>query len=149
MSLEATINADIKTAMLAKDEVALRSMRAIKAAILLAKTSAGAKAELETDEEIKLVQKLIKQRKDSIEIFEKQNRADLAEKEKQEIDIISKYLPAQLSPEELQSELQKIIQETGASSAADLGKVMGAASKKLSGKADGKTISTMVKELLG
>lgn len=148
MSLEQTINADIKTAMLAKDANALTSLRAVKAAILLAKTAEGAKDELSTDDEIKIVQKLVKQRKDSLEIFEQQNRQDLAEKERQEIVVIEKYLPAQLSPEELKAELQKIIAETGASSPADMGKVMGAASKALSGKAEGKAISTMVKELL-
>jgi uncharacterized protein YqeY len=148
MSLEQTINADIKTAMLAKDANALTSLRAVKAAILLAKTAEGAKEELSADDEIKIVQKLVKQRKDSLEIFEQQNRPDLAEKERQEIAVIEKYLPAQLSPEELKAELQKIIAETGASSPADMGKVMGAASKALSGKAEGKAISTMVKELL-
>lgn len=148
MSLEQTINADIKTAMLAKDANALTSLRAVKAAILLAKTAEGAKDELSADDEIKIVQKLVKQRKDSLEIFEQQNRADLAEKERQEIAVIEKYLPAQLSPEELKAALQQIIAETGASSPADMGKVMGAASKALSGKAEGKAISTMVKELL-
>lgn len=148
MSLEQTINADIKTAMLAKDANALTSLRAVKAAILLAKTAEGAKEELSADDEIKIVQKLVKQRKDSLEIFEQQNRPDLAEKERQEIAVIEKYLPAQLSPEALKAELQKIIAETGASSPADMGKVMGAASKALSGKAEGKAISTMVKELL-
>lgn len=148
MSLEQTINADIKTAMLAKDANALTSLRAVKAAILLAKTAEGAKGELSTDDETKIVQKLVKQRKDSLEIFEQQNRADLAEKERQEIAVIEKYLPAQLSAEELKAALQQIIAETGASSPADMGKVMGAASKALSGKAEGKAISTMVKELL-
>ncbi|WP_346236445.1 GatB/YqeY domain-containing protein [Niabella insulamsoli] len=148
MSLEQTINADIKAAMLAKDANALTSLRAVKAAILLAKTAEGANDQISADEEIKIVQKLVKQRKDSLEIFEQQNRPDLAEKEKQEIAVIEKYLPAQLSPEELKAELQKIIAETGAASPADMGKVMGVASKALSGKADGKTISTMVKELL-
>ncbi len=148
MSLEQTINADIKTAMLAQDANALTSLRAVKAAILLAKTAEGAKDELSADDEIKIVQKLVKQRKDSLEIFEQQNRADLAEKERQEIAVIEKYLPAQLSPEELKAALQQIIAETGASSPADMGKVMGAASKALSGKAEGKAISTMVKELL-
>lgn len=148
MSLEQTINADIKTAMLAKDANALTSLRAVKAAILLAKTAEGAKDELSTDDETKIVQKLVKQRKDSLEIFEQQNRPDLAEKERQEIAVIEKYLPAQLSAEELKAALQKIIAETGASSPADMGKVMGAASKALAGKAEGKAISTMVKELL-
>lgn len=148
MSLEQTINADIKTAMLAKDANALTSLRAVKAAILLAKTAEGAKDTLSEDEEIKLVQKLVKQRKDSLDIFEKQNRPDLAEKEKAEIAVIEKYLPAQLSPEELKAALQQIIAETGASSPADMGKVMGVASKAFAGKADGKTISALVKELL-
>lgn len=148
MSLEQTINGDIKAAMLAKDTNALTSLRAIKAAILLAKTAEGAKDELSEDDEIKLVQKLVKQRKDSLEIFEKQNRPDLAEKEKAEIAVIEKYLPAQLSAEELKAALQKIIADTGASSPADMGKVMGVASKAFAGKADGKTISAMVKELL-
>lgn len=148
MSLEQTINADIKTAMLAKDEVALRSLRAIKAAILLAKTAEGAKEELSEDDEIKLVQKLVKQRKDSFEIFEKQNRPDLAIKEKEEIVVMENYLPAQLSPEQLKVELQKIIADVNASSSADMGKVMGKASKELAGKADGKAISLLVKELL-
>lgn len=148
MSLEQTINADIKTAMLAKDANALTSLRAVKAAILLAKTAEGAKEELSADDEIKIVQKLVKQRKDSLEIFEQQNRPDLAEKEKQEIAVIEKYLPAQLTSEELKTGLQKIIADTGASSPADMGKVMGIASKTFAGKADGKTISALVKELL-
>lgn len=148
MALEQTINNDIKTAMLAKNEVALRSLRAVKAAILLAKTADGAK-EITPDDEIKLVQKLVKQRKDSLAIFEQQNRADLAAIEQDEIAVLEKYLPAQLSAEELKAELQTIIAATGASSTADMGKVMGAASKQLAGKADGKTISAMVKELLG
>ncbi|GAB3413206.1 GatB/YqeY domain-containing protein [Niabella aquatica] len=148
MSLEQTINADIKTAMLAKDSNALTSLRAVKAAILLAKTAEGAKEELSTDDEIKIVQKLVKQRKDSLEIFEKQHRPDLAEKERQEIAVIEKYLPAQLSPEALKAELQKIIAEAGAASPADMGKIMGLATKALAGKADGKAISVMVKELL-
>ncbi|TXH21037.1 MAG: GatB/YqeY domain-containing protein [Chitinophagaceae bacterium] len=148
MSLELTINADIKTAMLAKDEVALRSLRAVKAAILLAKTAEGAKAELSEDDEMKILQKLAKQRKDSITIFEEQNRADLASKEKEELAVIEKYLPAQLSAEELKTIVAGIIAQVGATSPSDLGKVMGVASKQLAGKADGKAISAMVKELL-
>ena len=134
--------------MLAKDEKALRSLRAIKAAILLAKTSEGAGGELKEDDEIKLLQKLVKQRKDSLEIYQQQNRTDLAQKEKEEIEIIEKFLPKQLSADELRSEVAAIISEVGASSPADMGKVMGAATKKLAGKADGKTISALVKELL-
>jgi uncharacterized protein YqeY len=148
MSLEQKIMADLKTAMLAKDEKALRSLRAIKAAILLAKTSEGAGGELKEEEETKLLQKLVKQRKDSLEIFQQQNRTDLAQKEQEEIEVIEKFLPKQLSADELRSELSAIITEVGASSAADMGKVMGAATKKLAGKADGKTISALVKELL-
>jgi len=139
---------ELKTAMLAKDEKALRSLRAIKAAILLAKTSEGAAGELKEDDEVKLLQKLVKQRKDSLEIFQQQNRTDLAQKEQEEIEIIEKFLPTQLSADELRSEVAVIISEVGASSPADMGKVMGAATKKLAGKADGKTISALVKELL-
>ena len=148
MSLEQKIMGDLKTAMLAKDEKALRSLRAIKAAILLTKTSEGAGGELKEDDEIKLLQKLVKQRKDSLEIFQQQNRTDLAQKEQEEIEIIEKFLPKQLSADELKSEVAAIIIEVGASSPADIGKVMGAATKKLAGKADGKTISALVKELL-
>ena len=139
---------ELKTAMLAKDEKALRSLRAVKAAILLAKTSEGANGELKEEDEIKLLQKLMKQRKDSLEIFTQQNREDLAQKEKEEIEVIEKFLPKQMSADELKTELKQIIIEVGASSPADMGKVMGAASKKFAGKADGKTISAMVKEIL-
>ena len=148
MSLEQKIMGDLKNAMLAKDEKALRSLRAIKAAILLAKTSEGAGGELKEDDEIKLLQKLVKQRKDSLEIFQQQNRTDLAQKEQEEIEIIEKFLPKQLSADDLKSEVSAIISEVDASSPADMGKVMGAATKKLAGKADGKTISALVKELL-
>ena len=148
MSLEKKIMDQLKTAMLVKDEKTVRSLRAIKAAILLAKTSEGASGELKEEDEIKMLQKMVKQRKDSLEIYEQQNRADLAGKEKEEIEVIEKFLPKQMSAEELQSEIKKIIEETGASSPADMGKVMGAATKKLAGKADGKTISAVVKQLL-
>lgn len=148
MSLEQKIMGDLKTAMLAKDEKALRSLRAIKAAILLAKTSEGAGGELKEEEETKLLQKLVKQRKDSLEIYQQQNRADLARKELEEIEVIEKFLPQQLSADELKAEVSAIITEIGASSPADMGKVMGAATKKLAGKADGKTISALVKDLL-
>jgi len=148
MSLEQKIMSDLKTAMLAKDEKALRSLRAIKAAILLAKTSEGAGGELKEDDEIKLLQKLVKQRKDSLDIYQQQNRTDLAKKEQEEIEIIEKFLPKQLSVDELKSEVAAVISEVGASSLADMGKVMGAATKKLAGKTDGKTISALVKELL-
>jgi len=148
MSLEQKIMTELKAAMLAKDEAGLRSLRAIKAAILLAKTAEGAGGELKEDEEIKLLQKLVKQRKDSLEIFQQQKRDDLAKKEQEEIAIIEKFLPQQLSPAELKEALQKIISETGAVGNADLGKVMGIASKQFAGKADGKTISALAKELL-
>ncbi len=147
MNLEQKIMAELKTAMLAKDEASLRSLRAIKAAILLVKTS-GTGTELKEEDEIKLLQKLVKQRKDSLEIFQQQNRPDLAQKELEEIAVIEKFLPQQLSVDELKDELTKIIADTGASSPADLGKVMGIASKKFAGRADGKTISGLVKELL-
>ena len=148
MNLEQRIMGELKTAMLAKDEKALRSLRAIKAAILLAKTSEGAGGELKEDDEMKLLQKLVKQRKDSLEIYQQQNRTDLAQKEQEEIEIIEKFLPKQLSAEELRSEVAAIILDAGASSPADMGKVMGVATKKLAGRADGKTISALVRELL-
>jgi uncharacterized protein len=148
MSLEQRVMTDLKTAMLAKDEAALRSLRAIKASIILAKTAEGAGGVLREEDEVKILQKLIKQRKDSLEIYQAQQRADLAVKESEEIAIIEKFLPAQMSPDELRSILQKIIMETGAATPADMGKVMGVASKQLAGKADGKSISTLVKELL-
>jgi len=148
MSLEQKVMADLKTAMLAKDEKSLRALRAIKAAIIIAKTSEGAGGEIKEGDEIKLLQKLVKQRKDSFEIYEKQNRADLAVKEKEEIEVIEKFLPKQMNEEELKEVIRKIITETGASSSADMGKVMGMANKQLAGKADGKTIAGIVKGLL-
>ncbi len=148
MSLEQKIMTDLKTAMLARDEKALRGLRAIKAAILLAKTSEGAGGALNEEDETKLLQKLVKQRKDSLEIYQQQSRADLAKKEEEEIEVIEKFLPKQLGADELQLEIKKIIAETGATSPSDMGKVMGVATKKLAGKADGKTISAAVKELL-
>jgi uncharacterized protein YqeY len=148
MSLEQKIMTELKAAMLAKDEASLRSLRAVKAAILLAKTAEGGNGELKDEDEIKLLQKLVKSRKDSLEIFQQQNRADLAKKEEEEIAVIEKFLPKQMSPEEIKAELLKIISSIGASSPADMGKMMGAATKQLAGKADGKTISALVKELL-
>jgi uncharacterized protein YqeY len=148
MSLEQKVMADLKTAMLAKDEKSLRSLRAIKAAIILAKTAEGAGGEIKEEDEIKLLQKLIKQRKDSLEIYQSQQRKDLAQKEEEEISVIEKFLPKQISGAELKTILQKIITETGASSPADMGKVMAVATKQLAGKADGKTISVTVKEIL-
>jgi uncharacterized protein len=148
MSLEQKIMTELKTAMLAKDEAGLRSLRAIKAAILLAKTAEGATADMKEEDEIKLLQKLVKQRKDSLEIFQQQNRADLAQKEQEEIAVIEKFLPQQMSAEELRAGIASIITAVGASSPGDLGKVMGVASKQFAGKADGKTISAIAKELL-
>jgi hypothetical protein len=148
MSLENTINDHLKKAMLAKDEKGLRALRAIKAAILLAKTAEGAGEAMTADAEIKLLQKLVKQRKDSIEIFEQQNRADLAIKEKEEVEVIEQFLPKQMSAEEIKAAVAEIIKQTGVVNISGLGQVMGIASKQLAGKADGKTISTIVKELL-
>lgn len=147
MNLEQQIMAQMKDAMKAKDEAGLRGLRAIKAAILIAKTSGGS-GELTADDEMKLLQKLVKQRKDSLEIFQQQGRTDLAKKEEEEIAIIEKFLPKQLDADELKTIIASIITEVGAVSAADMGKVMGVASKQLAGKADGKTISAVVKELL-
>lgn len=148
MSLEQSIMAEMKDAMKAKNEAALRGLRAIKAAIILAKTSEGAGGELKEEDESKLLQKLVKQRKDSLEIFKTQGREDLAQKEQEEITIIEKFLPQQLSPEELKAALSEIITQVGAASPADMGKVMGLATKQLAGKAEGKAISSAVKELL-
>jgi hypothetical protein len=148
MGLEQKVMVDLKAAMLAKNEGALRGLRAIKAAIIIAKTSEGAGGELKEEDETKLLTKLIKQRKDSLEIYQQQKRADLAQKEQEEIVVIEKFLPKQLDGEELKAILSKIIADTGASSPADIGKVMGVATKQLAGQADGKTISATVKELL-
>ena len=149
MALEQQIMAEMKDAMKSKNEAVLRALRAIKAEIIKAKTEPGAPAELDEAIEQKFLQKMMKQRKDSLEIFVKQGREDLAEKEREEMAVIEKFLPKQLSEEEIRSSVTAIIKETGASSAADMGKVMGVASKQLAGKADGKTISAIVKELLG
>lgn len=148
MSLEQKVMTDLKAAMLARDEKSLRALRAIKSAIIIAKTAEGSNGEIKEEDEVKMLQKLVKQRRDSLEIYEKQNREDLAEKEREEITVIEKFLPKQLGEKELKEIISKIISETGASSPADMGKVMGAANKQLSGKADGKTISVIVKELL-
>lgn len=148
MSLEQKIIPELKAAMLAKDEKAMRSLRAIKAAIIVAKTAEGAHGELKEEDEVKLLQKLVKQRKDSLEIFNQQNRPELAAKEQEEIEVIERFLPKQLSQDELKEEIGRIIAESGASSPAEMGKVIGLANKKLAGRADGKTISGIVKELL-
>jgi uncharacterized protein len=148
MSLEQSIMADLKVAMRTKDEKALRSLRAVKAAIIMAKTSEGAGGEISPEEEIKLLQKLIKQRRDSLEIYQQQNRIDLAQIEKEEIEIIEKFLPKQLSADALKEALTEIIKDVGASSMTDMGKVMGIATQQLAGQADGKTISSITRELL-
>jgi hypothetical protein len=148
MALEEQIMAEMKDAMKAKNEAVLRSLRAIKAEIIKAKTDPGAGGVITEATEQKFLQKMMKQRRDSLEIFEKQGRADLAVKEKEEMEVIERFLPKQLSETEIRDAVAKIIAETGATSPADMGKVMGAASKQLAGLADGKTISAIVKELL-
>ena len=148
MSLETKVMGELKTAMLAKDDKSLRSLRAIKSAIINAKTAEGFSGNITEDDEIKMLQKLVKQRKDSLEIYEKQNREDLAVKEREEIEVIEKFLPKQMTAEELKEVIAGIINQTGATSPADMGKVIGAANKQLAGKADGKTIAAVVKELL-
>jgi hypothetical protein len=148
MSLETEVMAQMKDAMKAKDEALLRGLRAIKAEIIKAKTEPGANGEVTAEGELKLLQKLVKSRKDSLEIYQQQNRPDLATKESEEIAVIEKFLPKQMSGEELKEAIGKIIAETGAAGPQDMGKVMGAASKQLAGKADGKTIAATVKELL-
>ena len=147
MSLKFTINEAIKTAMREKDKVALDSLRAVKSQILLLKTEAKG-ADVSAEQEIAILQRMIKQRKDSYEQFVAQNRNDLAEVELAQMKVIEQFLPAQLSAEELEAEIKKIIAEVGAESLKDLGKVMGTASKTLAGKSDGKSISEMVKKLL-
>ncbi|WP_294310578.1 GatB/YqeY domain-containing protein [uncultured Chryseobacterium sp.] len=147
MSLENTINESIKTAMRAKDKVALDSLRAVKSQIQLLKTETPG-AEVSAEQEIAILQRMVKQRKDSYEQFSAQGRNDLAEVEEAQMKIIEQFLPKQLSAEELEAEMKNIIAETGAGSIKDLGKVMGVASKSLAGKSDGKSISEMAKKLL-
>ena len=148
MSLEQKIMVEMKDAMKSKNEAVLRSLRAIKAEIIKAKTDPGAGGEIDEATEQKFLQKMMKQRRDSFEIFTQQNRADLAGKEKEEMEVIEKFLPKQMSEQEIKAAVKEIIASTGAASAADMGKVMGVASKQLAGKADGKTISAIVKEML-
>lgn len=147
MSLETQIQNELKAAMLSKNEAALRALRAVKSAILLAKTS-GAGDSLSPEDEIKMLQKLVKQRKESLQIYKEQGRNDLAKSEEEEIAVIEKFLPAQMSESEIVEAVQKIISETGATDASHLGKVMGMASKQLAGKADNKIIAGIVKKLL-
>ncbi|MES2374659.1 MAG: GatB/YqeY domain-containing protein [Bacteroidota bacterium] len=146
MSLEEKVMAQMKDAMKAKDEALLRGLRAIKAEIIKAKTDPGANGQVTEDGEMKILQKLVKSRKDSLVIYEQQNRADLAAKESEEIAVIEKFLPQQMSEAELTDAISKIIAELGASGPQDMGKVMGVASKQLAGKADGKAIAATVKE---
>ena len=148
MSLELTINQDIKVAMIAKDSVKLRGLRAIKSAILLAKTEKAGMEELDQDAEIKVLQKLVKQRKESGEIYKQQGREDLFQIEFEEQEVIEQYLPKQLDRSEIEAIIKDIIAETGAAGMKDMGKVMGLANQKLAGKADGKTISEIVKSSL-
>ena len=148
MALEQQIMAEMKDAMKSKNEGLLRSLRAIKAEIIKAKTEPGAAGEIDEATEQKFLQKMMKQRRDSLEIFEKQGRADLAAKEKEEMEVIERFLPKQLSEAEIKHAVAAIITQTGATSPADMGKVMGIASKQLAGLADGKAISNLVKELL-
>ena len=148
MSLQTKVMDALKEAMKAKDTIALESLRAIKSAILLAKTEAGAAAELAEEEELKLLQKLVKQRKDSAALYSQQGREDLAEPELAQVAVIEKFLPKQLSEAEVTEAVKAIIAEVGATSAKDMGKVMGVATKQLAGKTDGKVISAIVKSLL-
>ncbi|MFA7445383.1 MAG: GatB/YqeY domain-containing protein, partial [Flavobacteriaceae bacterium] len=139
---------EIKNAMKAKDTLALEALRAVKSALLLAQTESGAQGELSKEDEIKLLQRLVKQRKESARIFTEQAREDLAQPEIEQAKIIEKFLPAQLSEEEIKEIIKQIIAETGATGIAQMGQVMGEANKKMAGQADGKTISTVVKSLL-
>ncbi|WP_140936680.1 GatB/YqeY domain-containing protein [Sphingobacterium lumbrici] len=148
MSLEQKINQDIKAAMIAKDNARLRGLRAVKAAILLAKTEKGGSEEVSEETEIKVLQKLVKQRKESAEIYKAQGREDLLQIEVEEQEVIEEYLPKQLDRSEIEDIIKEIISSTGASGIKDMGKVMGTANQKLAGQADGKTISEVVKSLL-
>lgn len=146
--LEQEVNKEIKAAMLSKNEARLRGLRAIKAALLLSKTEKGASELITEDAEIKVLQKLAKQRRESAEIYKAQNRDDLYTIEIEELEVIESFLPRQLSAQEVEAEVKSIIQSTGANSVKDMGKVMGAANKQLAGKADGKLVSEIVKQLL-
>lgn len=147
MTLEESINTDLKTAMLQKNEPALRGLRAIKQAILIAKTSGGGK--ISAEDEMKMLQKLVKQRKESVDIFKQQNREDLAKGEIEEIAIIEKYLPKQMGEDEIRIELKQLIEKSGITNSAEIGKLMGIASKHFAGKADNKMVSQILKQLLG
>ncbi len=148
MSLENKIMTSIKESMKSKDQTSLRALRAIKSAIILQKTQKGSSEEISNDDELKILQKLVKQRKDSADIYQDQDRMDLAKPELDEIKIIEQFLPEAMSEEEIENEVKKVIGETGAEGMKDMGKVMGIVTKKLMGKADGKTISTIVRNNL-
>jgi uncharacterized protein YqeY len=148
MTLEERINADLKTAMLAKHEVGLRGIRAIKSAILLAKTEKGSDGTISPEREVQMLQKLVKQRRDSITEFEKANRQDLIAKEQEEVNVIEKYLPAMMSEEEVREVVKAAIATTGATTQKEMGKVMGIVSKQLAGKADNKLVADIIKSLL-
>jgi uncharacterized protein YqeY len=149
MSLTEKISSDLMNAMKGKDKVALEAIRAAKTAFLLARSEKGQDSVLTTDEELKIIQKLVKQRRESADIYKLNNRPELAEKEVAEAIVLEKYLPAKINEAELEKVLMDIIARTGAASAADMGKVMGVATKELAGKADGKEISAKVRQLLG
>lgn len=149
MTLQEQVNKDIITAMKAKDEVSLRALRALKSALLLAATAEGAKDSIEDEQAIKIFQKLAKQRRESMDIFMQNGREELAKNEREEIEVIERYLPKQMSEDEIKGELLKLIADAGATSAADFGKVMPMAMKHFAGKADGKIISGLLKEILG
>ena len=148
MTLEETINNDLKTAMLAREEATVRGLRAIKSAIILAKTEKGANGIISPEKEVQMLQKMVKQRRDSIAEFEKANRADLIQKEQEEVSVIEKYLPAMMSEDEVREIVKQAIASTGATSQKEMGKVMGVVSKQLAGKADNKVIADTVKSLL-
>ncbi|NLN24900.1 MAG: GatB/YqeY domain-containing protein [Bacteroidetes bacterium] len=148
MSLSDKINEALKDAMKSKNTVALESLRAIKSSLLLAQTESGAKKQLSEEEEIKILQRLVKQRKESAKIYEEQGREDLAQSEMEQVEIIEKFLPEQLTQEEIETIIDEIISETNASSMADMGKVMGMANARIAGRADGKTISQIIKNKL-
>jgi uncharacterized protein YqeY len=147
-SLFDTVSYDIKSAMLAKDKIRLEALRGVKKEFLEAKTAKGAEGDLNDETAVKIIQKMVKQRKDSATIYTEQSRPELAEKELAEVVVLEEYLPKQLSPEELEKTIQDIITQVGATSAKDMGKVMGAATKALAGKAEGRLISEAVKRLL-
>lgn len=149
MSLQQQINTDIIAAMKAKDEASLRALRALKSALLLAATAEGAKDTVDDEQAVKIFQKLAKQRRESMEIFLKNGRSELAQTEKEELEVIERYLPRQMGEDEIRTALQQVVADAGATSAADFGKVMPLAMKALAGKADGKIISSVLKQILG